>query len=461
MTEAPALTAEAVASAVAYADSWLAFRRRHLRVPGVQTAVWSGGDLVLSSAHGLADVDAGVALRTDHLFRIASHSKTFTATAVLQLRDAGRLRLDDRVGDWLPALAGGPLAGRTLVDLLSHAGGVLRDGDDADFWLLKRPFPDEAELLAVCGVAQPAQDGFKYSNLGFGLLGLVVAAASGEPYNTYVTREIVDRLGLLDTTPDLDPARTHATGYTGLSYADRRVPFAQVGTGALSAATGFASTAADTCRYAAAHVLGDTRLLSDDAKRRMQHAQWQVQPEVAGAYGLGLAVHEVGDRRLVGHGGGWPGHITSTLLDPVAGLAVSVFTNAIDGPAGELATGVVRLVDLAASAPQPEADGRGRFCGRYANLWGVRDVADLGGRLVLLDPALPDPAAAPTELRVEDGRTLRIVSTPGYGAPGEALEFTFGADGGVRSVHGNGGVTYLPLADHQAALDALDRVAAP
>ena len=467
--EVPALSPEAVAAAVGYADSWLAVRRRLLRLPGVQVAVWHGDGLALSAAHGLADVDGGVELRPDHLFRIASHSKTFTATAVFQLRDAGRLRLDDLVGDWLPGLreAGSPVATRTVSDLLGHAGGLLRDGEDADFWLVGRAFPDAAQLLAACGQGSavlPAQTGFKYSNLGYAVLGLVVAAVAGEPYNAYVTREVVERLGLRDTAPELDPARAGdlATGYTGLAHADARIPIDSVDTRAWSPATGFTSTAADVCRYASAHFLGDARLLSDDAKRRMQRDQWEVEPEGSGSYGLGVAVHDVGGRRLVGHGGGYPGHSTSTLLDPEARLAVSVFTNAIDGAAGELAAGVVRLVDLAAAQAEPdgEAQVRARFCGRYANLWAVRDVADLGGRLFLLDPTSPDPTAARTELRIEDGRTLRIVQTPGYGAPGESLEFTFD-DGGVRGVRGNGGVAYLPVEAHAAAMAGLDRVRAP
>jgi CubicO group peptidase (beta-lactamase class C family) len=311
----------------------------------------------------------------------------------------------------------------------------------------------------------PAQDRFKYSNTAYGLLGLVVAAVTGEPYDTWVAREVVQRLGLRHTGPDLDPARAAdlATGHTALSYADARLPIAQVGTGAFSPATGFWSTAEDVCTYASAHFDGDPRLLSDDAKRRMRRVEWEVPPEEGATYGLGLAGTRVGDRRLVGHGGGWPGHITSTLFDPVARLAVSVFTNAIDGPASSLAEGVVRLVDLAASQDETDADTatRARFVGRYANLWGVLDVADLGGRLFALDPTQPEPTATALALRVEDDATLRIVSSPGYGAPGEALAYTFDEDGSVRSVRGNGGTTSVPLAVHQARLAGLSRVEAP
>lgn len=466
-TTPPDLTAPAVASAVAYADRWLAFRRDHLRVPGVQAAVLHGDALVLSTAHGVADEATGTPLRRDHLFRIASHSKTFTATAVFRLRDAGRLALDDRVGRLLPELAGSPIADRTVQDLLSHAGGVVRDGEDADHWLLTQPFPDEAELLAALGPGSdvlPAQQRFKYSNTAYGVLGLIIARVAGEPYGVHVQREVVDRLGLRRTGPDLDAGRAHecATGHTALSYAERRWPVEQVGTGALASATGFYGTAEDVCTYASAHFDGDPRLLSDEAKRRMRRQEWAVPPDDTASYGLGLAGTQVGDRRLVGHGGGWPGHITTTLFDPVARLAVAVFTNAVDGPAAPLAAGVVRLVDLAAQQTEPDRDDatRARFVGRYANLWGVLDVADLGGRLFALDPGLADPVPTAVALRVEDEQTLRVVDAPGYGAPGETLRFTSG-DGRVRSLQGNGGTTYLPMGDHVEALRAAGAVRAP
>ena len=98
------LSPDTAASALAYVESWLGFRQVYLRIPGVQAAVLQDSSLVLSKAYGWADVEAGVPLTTDHLFRVASHSKTFTATAILQLAEAGRLRLDDPVGRWLPFL---------------------------------------------------------------------------------------------------------------------------------------------------------------------------------------------------------------------------------------------------------------------------------------------------------------------------------------------------------------------
>ncbi len=120
-------------------------------------------------------------------------------------------------------------------------------------------------------------------------------------------------------------------------------------------------------RYFAAHCLGDERRLSDASKRQMQHGGWRTESQDK-RYGLGLSVADVGERTLIGYGGGYPGHATSSALDPEARLAVSVFTNAIDGAPEGLAHGVVKLIDRACDGSAPTPEGAARFTGRFATL---------------------------------------------------------------------------------------------
>jgi CubicO group peptidase (beta-lactamase class C family) len=460
------LTRALVDDAARYFDTWLAFRQRYDRVPGIQAAVLHGGDVLLSTAHGEADLETPTALTPKHLFRVASHSKTFTATAVFQLVERGSLRLDDTAAQWVPFLADTGLGTVSVRELLSHSGGVIRDGRDGDHWQLFRAFPDEARLREIGTDGADilaANERFKYSNVGYSLLGLVIAAAAGQPYPDYVRDNIVDQLELDDTGPDYNRARAseYATGYSALSYADRRIPIEQVGTGAMAAATGFYSTASDLVRYAAAHFHGDERLLTDAAKRQMHRTEWDTGSRDS-EYGLGFDISEVGDRRVVGHGGGWPGHITSTKFDPADGLAVSVLTNAIDGLAGLYALGFVRLIELGLKpSDEPTAPDDvvlDRFCGRFANLWGVLDVARLGDRLFLLTPTADDPTEEPMSLTVVDDSTLRMSGDNGFASPGEALRYTFGSDG-VESVRGGSGSSAYPFDSFASVARGRDRVA--
>ncbi|MEV4265073.1 serine hydrolase domain-containing protein [Kribbella sp. NPDC049584] len=441
---------ESLTEALAYYDSWLAFNQRYQRVPGLQVAVYAGDAIAFSAAYGLADVENDVPLTEQHLFRIASHSKTFTATAVLQLVEQGRLRLDDKAEQHVTEIVGTPLGQRTVRELLAHAGGVTRDGLDADWWQLSTSFPDRDELLEVMRLESsaviPENDRFKYSNIGYGLLGLIIEAASGTSYNAYVQTAIVDKLGLAGLGPELDPARLaeYAAGYSALSYADTRVPIEHINTRALASATGFFGNARDLVTYFSAHLPGDDRLLTDKSKREMQHPLWTTGADDKARYGLGLSVTKVGDVDVFGHGGGYPGHITRTLVDPERRLVVSALTNAIDGPAAQLAEGLLRLLNLADSKDRVEEAGLGRFTGRFANLWGITDFVLLGGRLYATDPSLANPAEEPQELEA-DGDTLRVTGGNGYGSYGESYRFTFDANGAVESVRGSSGLTLHPI----------------
>ncbi|HEX5165162.1 MAG TPA: serine hydrolase domain-containing protein, partial [Thermomicrobiales bacterium] len=224
MSSSPDSSVDLMREALAYVDAWLDYRVWKLRTPGAQVAVWFDGGVQFSKAYGLSNLDTGEALTTSHLFRIASHSKTFTATAVMQLVEAGKLRLDDTAGTWIPALAEGdsPLAEVTVRELVSHSAGVIRDGVDATYWAHSRPFPNEDELLALAlreGVVRQPEATFKYTNIGFSLLGMIVGKAAGSSYNEYTKTAIVEKLGLRNTGPELDEARLseYAGGHSGLS----------------------------------------------------------------------------------------------------------------------------------------------------------------------------------------------------------------------------------------------------
>jgi len=430
-----------VASAVEYADRWVGYQQRHLRVPGVTVAVRLRGDLLLSSAYGLADVEAAAPMRTSSAFRIASNSKSFTATLVAQLVEQGLLRYDDRLDQhlpWLPAAADA-LRGVTLRELLAHSSGIFRDGELADFWQVDGDFPDEATFRSwITDRARvlPGNAQLKYSNVGYALLGQVVEAVAGRSYADLVRTGILAPLGLADTSPELDAhaAARLATGYSSRRYGMGRVAFPHLDTQAYAPATGVCATAEDVSTFADAHCLGAPGLLSDESKRLLQQPQWDISGEDT-RYGMGFMCFEVGGRQLVGHGGGFPGFITAMRFDPKERLVVVVLTNAVDGPAGELATGILKLVDAAHDGGDDLVDEvSDRFTGRFFCLWGTIDIVRLGQRLVAIDPDRPDPTDHLSILRPAGPDELEIVSTSGLRYPGERVRYTFAGDGAARSI---------------------------
>ena len=427
------------AATLATIDRWLAYRVWHSRVPGAQVAIGIGGEPVFAQGYGYADAERRVPMRTDHLFRVASHSKTFTATAILRLVERGRLGLEDRLGDHVPELDDQPIGASVLRELLEHTSGALRDGLDADYWLGARPFPDRAEVLEMARAAPKSDPGerFAYSNLGYGLLGLVIENVTDLSYAEAVGEEIIDPLGLADTAATYLPERAddYAAGHSALTTSTRRHRIDSVDTRAFDAATGFSSTAADLVRYFGAHAYGDDRLLDDRSKRLMQrraNATSARKPDGA-SYGLGMAAESYRDHRMTGHSGGYPGHVTRTLLDPDDGLVVAVLTNATDGPASLMAGGLLALIDAARDSasdpgsPAPSAE-RPEF-GRWQSGWVVIDIGMVGPTVRAVQIAGWEPLDEADELEVApDG--FRIAAGSGYGLLGEPVRLQ--PDGSLR-----------------------------
>lgn len=443
--------AKAIETALDYVPRYLEYQRTYMPYVGAQVAVRVDGDLVYNEAFGFADLANSTPLTVDHLFRIASHSKTFTGVAVMQLVEAGRLRLDDTAAAHVPELAKSAMADVTVRELLSHGSGMIRDGEDSTFWALDRPFPDRAELLQTItkhGKVLPPNDHFKYSNIGYSLLGLIIEGASGMPYRDYVTANIVDRLGLKDTGPDLEMDRIddYAKGYSSRAHGPDRIEIEHIDTFEESAATGFYSTAAELTEYFQAHLDGDDRLLTDDSKRRMRQVQWTIMDDTS--YGLGLSVSKVNGRIYYGHSGGYPGHITISKLDLDRKLSVSVLTNSNDGPAQSLCVAILHLIDLALTQDAKTEPGKlkdlAKFEGRFASLWGLVDVANIGGRLYMLAPMSLNPAADAAELEVVSERELKVVGDKGFGGYHEPMRYTFRRNGKVKQIRGAGGGVLVP-----------------
>ena len=207
-------------STIGLLDSWIASQVEYQQLPGLSIAVLYGNDLVWSKAYGFADIQKRTPMTTESVFRIASITKTFTSTAIMQLRDQGKLRIDDPVVKYLPWFTyknkypDGPQP--TLRMLMTHTAGL--PGEAAFPYWTDHKFPTREQMIEALKGQESifeADTRFRYSNLGLAILGEVVAAVSGEPYPEYIQKHILDPLGMKSTSviPTADQMKRLVTPY--------------------------------------------------------------------------------------------------------------------------------------------------------------------------------------------------------------------------------------------------------
>jgi D-alanyl-D-alanine carboxypeptidase len=434
-----------------YLKDWLRYRYEREEIPGFVIAVARDGNVIFNEAYGYADLEKKEKMTTGHIFRIASHSKTFTATAVMQLQEQGKLKIDDPIVNYLPWLKNHKdkrWLEVTIAQVLSYSAGIIRDGEDSDYWQLYRSFPDKEQLkkdFLQTDLVLNAGTKMKYSNYGYSLLGALIEEVSGKPYNKYVVEHIVKLLNLKDTGPELNKSIENklVTGYSGL-YNKKRLPIEQIDTQAMSPATGFYSTSEDLCAYFSAQMVGSGKLLSDESKRAMQskHVKTENTGE-RGEYGLGFEIDYVDRKKVFGHGGGFPGHITKTIVYPKNKLVVTVLTNSLGSGASYIAKGIMSTINYAHENNKPTKKDFLRYEGRFMSIWSAMDFVSVEGKLIVAQPYGWTPFDKAVELKYVKDNVFEIVKTDSFDHEGEKVYFTFSKNGKVKSVL-YGGETLLP-----------------
>ncbi|MDT7615538.1 MAG: hypothetical protein QOF00_2985 [Pseudonocardiales bacterium] len=325
--------------------------QRDGRVPSLVAAVVRDGELVWSAGRG-----AVAEPHTDVQYRLGSISKTVTAITVMRLRDEGAVDLDDPLEKHLP---GTPLGDRTLGQLLSHLAGA--GSESPGLWWERTPGTTlEGLVLSDADVVLPAARRFHYSNLGFGLLGELVARIRGRAWADVARDEVLLPLGMARTTPR--PSGAAAQGTAVHPWADVVMAEPEHHAVAMAPAGQLWATATDLGRLGS-FLLGDTGdVLSPDTVEEMTlPAGIDSASPGWSSYGLGVQVQRVDGVTLVGHGGSMPGFLAGLWADREDGTAALALGNTTTGMDGGLPAGLLadvraaepRIVDAWAPSPSP------------------------------------------------------------------------------------------------------------
>jgi D-alanyl-D-alanine carboxypeptidase len=430
-------------------SAWLEGQIEYRNLPGIVVGVVADQQLVWATGFGFADVKAKKPMTTDTRFRMASHSKLFTATAIMQLREQGKVRLDDPVSKYLswfrvkPAAEDdGPI---TIEQLLTHTSGLPREAG-AHWTTLEFPTEDEIRrLIADRQAAFAPQVRWKYSNLAYTIAGMVVEQVSGEQWADYVQRHIFSPLGM-----DASSVDRNVDGLA-VPYARRMpngtrelLPFTDAR--GMASATGITSTVGDMAKFVSAQfrtgAMGGRQILSTGSLREM-HKVRSLESDWTSGTAIGFAVSRVQGKSYIGHGGGYPGYTTQTLINPESRVGVIVLTNTNDSNPGDIARQLMNTVGEAvakASAPKPRQlawdPSWARFAGLYRGRNGDSQVVLLNNRLVMISPNAPNLDNQVTLEPIGEGR-FRFVAPSGGGPVGEVVRFVEEGGRVVRMITGD------------------------
>jgi CubicO group peptidase (beta-lactamase class C family) len=405
-------------------DTWLEAQRDYDHLPGMSAAIVIDQEILFEKGYGMADIEKEVPSSPGTIYSICSISKLFTSVAIMQLRDAGKLRLEDLVSDHLPWFNleqqypdTGPI---TIRSLLTHSSGLPREADYPYWSGPDFPFPSSKQVKDKLGTQKtlyPPSTYFQYSNLGLALLGDIVAEISGIPYEQYVEENILKPLRLADTRtepPESLWGEKFATGYSALKRDGTRDMLPLFQAKGMTPAAGFSSTVEDLARFASWQFRllekGGEEILKASTLREMHRVHW-VDPDWQTTWGLGFSVREVDGRTMVGHSGSCPGYRTVLNIDPRKKQAFIVMINAGGVSPNKYASGMRDVLKKAGDENKEEkaAVDLEAYSGRYdAQPWGGETaVLPWQGKLVMFGLPSENPADGMTLLKHIEGDTFR------------------------------------------------------
>ena len=322
----------------AWADRIEGIREIH-RIPGIAVGIVRGGNLDWFQGFGESELGGGAPPTERSVFRVASNTKTFTASALMILQESSMLTLDDPLLLHIPeftSAAGieGDLEDVTLRRLATHHAGLTTEHPSTD-WDAPE-FPTMDEMLRRIDEVQmviPVDSAWKYSNMAYGFLGEVISRLSGQPYERFVQHELLDRVGMAATVFEYDEIapENRVVGYSQPSIGSdvlRVAPYRPLN--GLNSAGQLMSNVEDLAKWLALHALGyasdSTRLMNCRSRREMLHPVYLDSSWSTGQC-IGWRANRNGDHVFQGHGGGIHGFGTQTLFHEASQTGVIVLTN--------------------------------------------------------------------------------------------------------------------------------------
>jgi len=326
----------AVAAARDTIDRFVAAEMARMHIPGVSLAVVRAGKVIKTGGYGMADLENGIPVTPETVFKIGSVSKQFLATGIMLLAQDGRLSVDDPVAKHFPG-APDSWGGITLRHFLTHTSGVLREGPAFDPLKVQ---PDSIVIRSAFAspLEFPTGSKYQYCNVCYFTLADIIARVSGKPWDAFLAERVFRPLGMTatrtTTTTELVAHRARGYAWRDSGYVNAPEFLALRPSGA------FLSTVVDLAKWDAA--LYQDRVLTKSSRDGM----WAPVRLTGGSsfgYGFGWQLDSLDGHWQVHHGGSLPGFRAELARFPNDSLTVIVLTNADGARPSEIALGVARI----------------------------------------------------------------------------------------------------------------------
>ncbi len=423
-----------IVSNIKVLESWIRAQMEYRELPGISIGIVYDQKLIYANGFGYSNLEKEIPASPSTVYRIASITKTFTATALMQLRDDGKLSLDDPIKKYLTWFdIKNPFPDSpeiTIRQLITHTSGLPREAA-FPYWT-DREFPaieEIAKALPDQEMTYASETKYKYSNLGLALAGEIVAVVSGMPYEKYIRENIFEPLQMENSSVFLSEKEKSeiAVPYSKRLSDGRREIMPFTDSKGITPAANISSNVEDLVKYVSMQfgsgIKDSAQIVKGSTLREMHRIQWLNESWTSGR-GLGFGVWKQGDYTVVGHGGWVAGNRTQISFIPKEKVGVIVMTNSDDGSPNFFAAKILaQFTPLLKKAYGEEKKTQEfdpawqKFAGTYTDpSWYETEILIFNNSLIMNSYSFPPEDNPTSEIMVltpEGKNTFRMVEGNG------------------------------------------------
>jgi len=409
-------------------------------IPAMAAGIIYKDKVLFVKGYGFADQNKQIKTTGKTCYRIASISKIFTATAIMQLVEAGKINLDEKISVYLPWFVSSvdqKISNITVRQLLTHTSSISRDGDTLHW--IENEFPDLKHIekyISNLKLSFNIRSRWKYSNFGYSILGALIEQVSEKTYEEYIQENICKRLDMTLTSSKLtEQIKKHlAVGWSRKIRSEARKTFPDIETNAMASATGLSSNVGDLLKFISSFFVGNTTLLSEKSKKEMYKLHW-INKKDAIRQAIGFRVFRMGGKMVYSHSGGFQGYRCNISIDLKRSIGVVTLTNVTGIEPRNYAKRAFDVINyIAKKRFVKNNETLNKYEGVYHDIWEDQAVMVIGNDLIDFDPNYLEPLSHSALLEPVKDNVFLVKGGDEIESAGELATFELDKNGKAKRI---------------------------